>query len=75
MIKKNKITLIITSLITLIPIVVGLLLWDQLPEQVPYHWNINGEVDGWASKTQAVFLMPLLMLAMHWICVFASTDL
>ena len=73
MIKKNKITLIITSLITLIPIVVGLLLWDQLPEQVPYHWNINGEVDGWASKTQAVFLMPLLMLAMHWICVFAST--
>ena len=73
MIKKNKITLIITSLITLIPIVVGLLLWYQLPEQVPYHWNINGEVDGWASKTQAVFLMPLLMLAMHWICVFAST--
>ena len=73
MIKKNKITLIITSLITLIPIVVGLLLWDQLPEQVPYHWNINGEVDSWVSKTQAVFLMPLLMLAMHWICVFAST--
>ena len=73
MIKKNKVTLIITSLTMLIPILVGLLLWEKLPEQVPYHWNINGEVDGWASKTQAVFFMPLLMLVMHWVCVFAST--
>ena len=72
MIKKNKLTLIITSLVTLIPIFVGLLLWEKLPEQVPYHWGINGEVDGWASKTQAVLFMPLFMLAMHWVCVFAS---
>lgn len=73
MIKKNKVTLIVTSLIMLIPIFVGLLLWEKLPEQVPYHWNIHGEVDGWAGKTQAVFFMPLFMLAMHWVCVFAST--
>ena len=73
MIKKNKVTLIVTSLIMLIPILVGLMLWEKLPEQVPYHWNINGEVDGWAGKTQAVFLMPLFMPAMHWVCVFAST--
>ena len=73
MIKKNKVTLIVTSLIMLIPILVGIMLWEKLPDQVPYHWNINGEVDGWAGKTQAVFLMPLFMLAMHWVCVFAST--
>ena len=73
MIKKNKVTLIITSLIMLIPILVGLLLWEKLPEQVPYHWDIQGQVDGWAGKTQAVFFMPLFMLAMHWVCVFASS--
>ena len=73
MIKKHKFTLIFTSLVTLIPILVGLLLWDKLPEQLPYHWDIHGQVDGWAGKTQAVFFMPLLMLALHWICVFAST--
>jgi uncharacterized membrane protein len=56
----------------LLPILVGLLLWDKLPEQVPYHWGINGEVDGWANKTQAVFLMPCLMLVLHWVCVLAS---
>ena len=73
MIKKNKATLIITSLVILIPIMIGLFLWDQLPEKVPSHWGINGEVDAWSSKSVAVFCMPLLMLAMHWLCVLVST--
>ena len=42
MIKKNWRTLVLTSIVTLIPIVVGLLLWNQLPEQMPTHWDING---------------------------------
>lgn len=70
--KKNKWTLVITSVIILLPMVVGLLLWDKLPEQVPYHWGINGEVDGWATKTQAVFLLPPFMLAMQWFCVLMT---
>ena len=70
--KKNKWTFIITSVIILLPIAVGLLLWDKLPEQVPFHWGINGEVDGWATKTQAVFLLPLFMLAMQWFCVLMT---
>ena len=73
MIKKNLPKLIITSLITLIPIVIGLILWDKLPEQVPVHWDINGAVDGYTSKTQAVFLMPLVLVAFHWICVVVTS--
>ena len=72
MIKKNLPKLIITSLITLIPIVIGLVLWDKLSEQVPVHWDINGAVDGYATKTQAVFLMPLVLVAFHWICVLGT---
>lgn len=72
MIKKNLPKLIITSLITLIPIVIGLILWDKLPNQVPVHWNINGNVDDYATKTQAVFLMPLVLVAFHWICVLVT---
>ena len=72
MIKKYKGTLIFTSLTLLLPILVGLLLWDKLPEQVPSHWGINGEVDAWTNKTQAVFFMPCLMLVMHWVCILAS---
>lgn len=72
MIKKHKSLLILTSLVSLLPILVGLLLWDKLPEQVPTHWGIHGEVDGWSSKSFAVFFMPCMMLVMHWICVLAS---
>ena len=73
MIKKNLPKLIITSLITLIPIVIGLILWDKLPDQVPMHWSAQGEVDGYGTKFQAVFLMPLVLVAFHWICVLGTS--
>ena len=73
MIKKNLPKLIVTSLITLIPVVIGLILWDKLPEQVPVHWDINGDVDGYATKIQAVFAMPLVLLVFHWICVVGTS--
>ena len=73
MIKKNKGTLIITSIVLLIPIFIGLILWNQLPEQIPSHWDINGEVDGWSSKAFAVFVFPCLLLVLHWVCVLASS--
>ena len=69
---KNKWTLAVTSVIILLPMAVGLLLWDKLPEKIPYHWGVNGEVDGWASKTQAVFLMPSFMLAIQWFCALMT---
>lgn len=72
MIKRNKGMLILTSIVMLLPVVVGLLLWDKLPEQIPIHWNVSGEVDGWGSRATAVFFLPLFILAIHWICVFAT---
>lgn len=72
MIKKNLKILIITSIIILLPMVAGLILWNQLPEQIPTHWNANGEVDGWSSKAFAVFGLPLLMLAFQWICTLGT---
>lgn len=73
MIKKNLPKLIITSLITLIPILIGLILWDKLPDQLPMHWNTNGDVDDYATKTQAVFLMPIILVAFHWICALVTS--
>ena len=71
MIKKYKRTLILTTLVLLIPVLVGLLLWDRLPDPMPSHWNIDGEVDGWSSKTFTVFGLPALMIALQWVCIFA----
>jgi uncharacterized membrane protein len=70
--KSIKKPLIISSIIILLPMVAGLLLWGQLPEQVPTHWNINGQIDGYSSKAFAVFGTPLCMLAVQWLCVLLS---
>ena len=73
MIKKNLKILIITSIIILLPMVAGLVLWNRLPEQVPFHWNAAGEVDGWASKAVAVFVPSAAMLALQWLCVVVTS--
>ena len=67
--KKNKLLLILTSLVTLIPAVVGLILWNRLPEEIATHWNILGQVDGYSSRGMAVLGFPALMLVIHWLCV------
>ena len=72
MIKKNLKVLIITSLVLLLPILAGLILWNQLPDQMPTHWNASGEVDGWSSKPFAVFGLPLILLAAQWLCMLGT---
>ena len=73
MIKRNKGTLILTSVILLLPMVIGIMIWNKLPEQVPMHWNVNGEVDGWGSKGFVVFGFPLIMLGFQWCGVFVTS--
>lgn len=69
MIKRNKWGLLASSIVILLPMVIGLLLWSQLPEKIATHWGPDGAVDGWSSKAVAVFVLPLFILAVHWICV------
>ena len=73
MLKQHKRTLIVTSLVTLLPILVGLLLWDRLGERMITHWGFDGQPDGVSSRAFAVFALPLIMLAAHWLCVGLTT--
>ena len=70
MFRDKKKQLIFSSLAILLPIAVGLLLWDRLPDTLTTHWGIDGQADGWSSLPFAVFVPPLLMLAAHWLCIF-----
>ena len=74
MMKNNRFKLIISTIVILLPILVGLILWDKLPEQVPTHWGIDGNPDGWSSKASAVFVMPCILLAVHWLAMFANSN-
>ena len=70
MLKKNKSLLILTSAVTLLPILLGLLLWNKLPENMITHWGADGAADGQSGRAFAVFGMPLILLAVHWLCAF-----
>src|SRR5262252_8785286 len=39
-------------------------LYGRLPERIPSHWNIRGEIDGYVSKPFGPFLLPSVMAGM-----------
>lgn len=73
MLKKYKKSLILSSVVTLLPTVFGLVFWNKLPDLMTTHWNVNGVADGYSSKAFAVFAVPLIVLALHWLCVLISS--
>jgi uncharacterized membrane protein len=58
---KKEIPLIV---IVLLPFIYLAYIWNQLPEKVPIHWNIRGEIDRYGEKIELLlipFLLPFLM--------------
>lgn len=75
MLKQYKWKLLITSLVTILPIFAGILLWSRLPEQIATHFGVNGQADGWSSKAFAVFALPSILLGAHLFCIIlTATD-
>lgn len=72
--KENRIKIIITSLITLAPILIGVLFWDRLPDQIATHFGQGNVPDGWSSKPMAVFGLPLILVALHLFCIFITLN-
>jgi len=65
-------SLIITCLVCLLPIFLGLALWDRLPNTIAIHFNFNNEPDNFASKSFAVFGLPILMVFIQVFCCFVN---
>ncbi len=69
--KAYKNTLIITFILILLPGIIGLLLWNRLPDQVPTHFSFEGEIDGYSSKLFIVLCFPLIMAGLQLITFVA----
>ena len=50
MIKQNKYKMIISAIITLLPMIFGFIVWDRLPENIATSFGWNGEVTGYNSN-------------------------
>jgi len=73
MIKENKVTFIITTILTLLPMIIGIILWNKLPDQMATHFNYAGEPDQYSSKAFAVFFFGSFLVVIHLVCSFATS--
>jgi uncharacterized membrane protein len=57
-------------LLLLLPVIAIPFLWDQLPAQLPTHWNWQGEIDGYSSKTTGLLLPPLINMGVYGLLLY-----
>lgn len=65
-------SLIITCLVCLLPILLGIALWDNLPDTMAIHFNVNNQPDNFSSKGFVVFGLPLLMVLLQIFCCIVN---
>lgn len=46
--------------IVLLPFVYIFYIWNKLPQEIPIHWNLKGEVDRYGEKIE-ILLIPILL--------------
>ncbi len=61
---KNK-TTVLTTLICLLPILLGIIVYEQLPETIAVHFNSSGVGDNYLPKAVVVFALPVLFCAIN----------
>lgn len=70
--KLNKKLLVITTIIIILPVIIGLIFWEQLPAEMATHWGTDNEPNGWNSKTFTVFGIPAIIAALHVFCLLVT---
>lgn len=67
--KKINKEFLMTALVIALPMVIGVIFWNQLPEKIPTHFGIDGQADGYSSKLFTLFAFPALFLLFQIICL------
>lgn len=73
MINNNKLKAVLSSVVILLPILFGVVMWNDLPVNMVSHWGGDGVADGSAHKGFMVFGIPLIFLAIHWLCLLVTS--
>lgn len=48
--------------VIILTLVITILAYPELPDQIPSHWNFEGEVDGYLPKLWGALVIPLVMI-------------
>lgn len=55
-------------------LLVGIIAYPNLPDQVPIHWGIDGQVDRWGSPLFAVLFLPVLLVFLSFMLRMRATS-
>ena len=57
-------TFVISTIVCLLPAILILVMYDKLPQQMPIHFDINGNADGFTDKFYYIFF-PVFLAAIN----------
>ncbi len=58
--KISRLT-VVTTILALLPMVLGAVLYSSLPEVIVTHWGMGGEPNGWSPRWMGCFGLPAIM--------------
>ena len=62
---KNKSQIVLTTVLCLLPMIAGVILYSRLPDSIATHFGVDGQPDGWSSKALAVFGLPAIIAGLN----------
>ena len=69
----KKRTLVFTSVVTLLPMIIGIIIWSKLPDSIAVHFNLSGEPNRFAGKIETVFGLPIFLMFVNLLCIFGTS--
>lgn len=62
---NNLFIIILSSVVCLLPVILSIAVYNDLPPQVAIHWDIRGNADNYAPKALAAFGLPLFFMVIN----------
>lgn len=70
---STKTSTVISLTLIIAALVAAALLWNQMPEQMASHWNVQNQVNGYAGRFTGLLLLPLTSLGLFALFMFIPT--
>ncbi|WP_314676318.1 DUF1648 domain-containing protein [uncultured Streptococcus sp.] len=65
---KNNMQRVIGNIVILTPVIIGLALYKQLPNQVAIHFNVEEQANGFMDCNLAIVVLPFIALVIYNLC-------
>lgn len=56
---------LLSVIVALLPLAYLIYSWNLIPNKIPTHWNVQGEIDGWGTKTDLVWIVLMITVFVY----------